>query len=49
MQTARISLAKYVSLVGRVPMQVETNIYNKICIAGGLGANANCKNIYDEI
>ena len=23
--------------------------FDKICIAGGPGANANCKNTYDEI
>ena len=31
-------------------MQIaKISLFDKICIAGGPGANANCKNIYDEI
>ena len=49
MQIAKyLYLSKYALLMGWGPMQVA-KYFNKICIAGGPGANANCKNIYDEI
>ena len=48
MQIAKISIMKY--KFHKSSMQIaKIPLFDKICIADGPGANANCKNIYDEI
>ena len=47
MQIAKISMMKY-KLLKSSNANCKKSLFDKICIAGGPGAYANCKNIYNK-